>query len=793
MRQIDKYHIEMKNLINKSQCGVIKSELNSFFDEEKDFITSANKAKQLSFYFLISNLVEIEIGYINWNYCVYLHNLNMYKEIMKRDIIPISLKGFYLKEYDNYKNKKRITGLYSYQEYINKFYLKIYKDYSDQYTNVEEIKKYEKFLVDQYQEKYEEKSNYSNLAPSLLSFPPNKEYKNLIKIYCNNISRNYFLDTDSEFIKKIIITYLYEYGIKQAHPKVYRLTGYYFVKSVKEYDYKIESLLDMDNRFLKYQIEYFNNIPKEIKDDFTKGNQNIFINQLVIIYRKIMDKLETESNYMSLSKEYRHTLRIKYGTSVLIDKYIPIYYNPFERPPDYGKIAIIANEYTSIGANANVSDATLLELNDISKDAKKDILDYIWYGNGSINLRIKYIYIIKDFYQFMEKNTKDKGTSNITKKMLITENTLYKYRKKQEFKIDNTSTLKSYLKSIRSLLKHHQNEYSITESMMKILNLNNLEKTNGGNPITESDLKIIYEEVKRKSQKNKLFLIVFELFTLTNLRLGEILNLERDCIKYKNASGKANISYLSKSSNREYISQLMSEKVTFIIENAIKETNSITNINKKLSKYIFIEKVEGQSRNDVKKYKFQYDFNNVLNELNDKLEIKNYTVNNLRHTYIHNVYKEGLKLNYSLPKIAAITNNSYKTATNYYRKYNEVSLYVETLSGVILSDVDINGEIINDNKYENNKNVKQDLGNCTENSCVFEAMECLICPHFVTFTNRIPKFESKLQEINKMIEDTDNPIIIEEAISQKKLLSKYLHNMIEIEENTNIDIKSKYK
>src|SRR5699024_9963724 len=147
----------------------------------------------------------------------------------------------------------------------------------------------------------------------------------------------------------------------------------------------------------------------------------------------------------------------------------------------------------------------------------------------------------------------------------------------------------------------------------------------------------------------------------------------------------------------------------------------------------FIEPVQRKVNNKLKIVNFAYVFKKVLKKVEDKLENKNYTVNNLRHTYINNVYKEGAKLNYSLPKLAAITNNGYKTAKMYYRKYNEIELYVEALSGVTLTDVDVNGEIMKGSNTEHKNSVKNDLGKCKESSCVFEAMECLICPHFVTF------------------------------------------------------------
>ena len=497
----------------------------------------------------------------------------------------------------------------------------------------------------------------------------------------------------------------------------------------------------------------------------------------------MLDTVNVEQEKIGLSKEYVSLLKCEEATTAIKRDYKPIYYNPFESIPKFEKIAFIANEYTRTGARASNFDLTFLDLSNFPEKIRNDILEFFWYGSGSFYSKQKHNQLVKDFYKFLEKKSRKTGQLGAELKDTIDHKTLYIYRQKLELKYSNTASLKGALKIIRNILKYHKGKYSVTTSMQKVLNLNNLEKTNGGNPMTDNDLKVIYEEFKKVSDKSKLSLIVFEIFILTNLRIGEILNLERNCIEYKDSMGKANIRYLSKTSNGEYASQLVSEKVTYLLEEAIRLTSLTAECDSRLSKYIFIEPVQRKVNNKLKIVNFGYVFKKVLEKTEDKLENKNYTVNNLRHTYINNVYKQGAKLNYSLPKLAAITNNGYKTAKKYYREYNEIELYVEALSGVTLTDVDINGEIKKENKVERKNSVKSNLGQCKENSCVFEAMECLICPHFVTFTNRIPKFESKIEELNNTIKNTSNPIIIDEAISQKKLLSQYLKNMIALEED----------
>lgn len=785
MRTVDVFFNEIQELIAQTKCEILREELVLFFERHKKGFGRQIGGKHIAFYFLIINLKDVSIKEINWKTCVRLHNLVMYEELtMDKGTLPKSLKTTIIKIYE----KGLSTGLFSYQIYINDLFRELYKNLKHRYIDILNIEHFEKYLVSHYflhdKKRFIDYKN-EEFFLALINYPWEGDYTKLISIPEKKGNRNYWLNTDSMFIRTWVETYLNDYAMKYLEPVTFRLVGYFFVDSVNTYKYLVNDYGKVDNDFLNHQIEYFKKIPDEIIQRISPSKPNIFVNQLIIMYRSLIDTADAEQEKIGLTEEYVSLLKYEEATTAFKGDYKPIYFNPYEsvQSVKFEKIVFLANEYTRRGANSRNFDLTFLNLSNFPMQIRDDILEFIWCGPGTFYSRQKFNYLVKDFYNFIGKSYCKTGQRGFEVKNTIDHKTLFKYRQKLEFKYPNTATLKNALKAIRNILKYHGEKYGVTSSMLKVLNLNNLEKTNGGNPITDKDLKIIYDEFKKNSDKNKLCLMVFEIFILTNLRIGEILNLERDCIEYKDPVGKANIRYLSKTSNGEYTSQLMSEKVTYLLEEAIRLTTLTANYDSPLSKYIFIEPLQRKVNNKLKIIDFAYIFKNVIEKIEDQLENKNYSVNNLRHTYINNVYREGTKLNYSLPKLAAITNNGYKTAKMYYRKYNEIELYVEALSGVTLTDVDINGEIKKEGNNEYNNSVKSNLGQCKENSCVFEAMECLICPHFVTFTNRIPKFERKIEELNDTIKSTSNPIIIDEATSQKKLLSQYLKNMIALEGN----------
>ena len=203
-----------------------------------------------------------------------------------------------------------------------------------------------------------------------------------------------------------------------------------------------------------------------------------------------------------------------------------------------------------------------------------------------------------------------------------------------------------------------------------------------------------------------------------------------------------------------------------------------------LNNYIFVHEYHSNHRYGLKRLDFYNYFKDIVESLNDKLDRSDYYPYNIRHTYINNAFKNGTKLGLDINELSAITNISYKTANAYYRDFNDtISLYVEAISKVRLNDVAVNGEIIC-NKDENNdgtKPVKDNLGDCKSDNCILDSGECLSCDSFVTFLNRIPKFEEAILNCNSKIEGADNPLVKEFYTTQKKLLAAYLAEMIRLD------------
>src|SRR5699024_1106125 len=204
--------------------------------------------------------------------------------------------------------------------------------------------------------------DYKNeeLFSALINYPLDGDYTKLTKISLKSGSRNYWINTDAMFIRTWVEDYLNDYAIKYIEPVLFRLVGYFFVDSVNSYKNQVTSYLDVTNDLLNHQIEYFKKIPGEVINRICPSKPNAFFNQLIILYRSLLDTANIKQEKIGLSKEYISLLRYEEATTAIKGNYTPIFFNPYESFPKFEKIVFLANEYTKTGANASKGDLAFL-------------------------------------------------------------------------------------------------------------------------------------------------------------------------------------------------------------------------------------------------------------------------------------------------------------------------------------------------------------------------------------------------------------------------------------------------
>lgn len=118
---------------------------------------------------------------------------------------------------------------------------------------------------------------------------------------------------------------------------------------------------------------------------------------------------------------------------------------------------------------------------------------------------------------------------------------------------------------------------------------------------------MIAEEFRERSElsvKDELFFIIFTLALRTKMRLGEIINLRRNCIADKDFG---NIKYYSKTSGGNLVDAFLTEEMITLIEKAIENTAQYAAIaNERIKHYIFLN--QSGKRPDKRS-------NNIINKI----------------------------------------------------------------------------------------------------------------------------------------------------------------------------------
>lgn len=719
---------------------------------------------------------------LDWNFLCFMYNVDFITILQvnqsnlrkQRELLERAFKAVTDQNYriGGKLCRKIICELYS--------HLAFNLEYEDK-KNIIDMRRYKELLIRELRSKAEtpelnyvinhfnEESHYSEIFQVETIGHNNEKVKVNINAYTSN-----------KFIQRALKPWLSLFSYSELQMRDVRIFIFHFAKSLGHSE-EVIGKFTFNQDTLLTQYKFYTELTS---DYYKKCNWKLRLTELLVrFYRELAYSFEDDPETIYLTSVFKQAIMSKNFYRYFNEGYKFVYYNPLESPPKSDKVCILPNSYT-LKNTYNANNRWIgVDLTDAPLEFKDDIKSYIWKSSTSINNNVKTLLDIKKFLRAKKLYDKISYIDAKAEKYFASD-FLWEYRSLLEMETDNSATLKNKLKAIRKYLNFHNSEYKVTTSDMRILSLKGLDIFKGGQPLTKNDSRLIYQEFQRAEknhQNGELYTIAFEIFMLSNLRIGEIVNLKRDCIVKKEEDGRGEIYYLSKNSNQEGIYQTLSPTLMNLIQKAIDITTSIVYPNHLISNYIFIESYQSDRIKHNKRINFSWYFKKVISNISSQLEIKDYVPYNIRHTFIDNIYKEGIKEDLSINEIALLTGNSYKTANQYYRKHHDIELYVEAMSKVIFSDVDLHGNILTCQEKVNQNIVKNNLGNCRKDSCVFEIGECLLCKHFVTFTNRIPAFESLIEQYNKKVENTDNQLEIKELNVQKKLLSKYLAEMYKIQ------------
>lgn len=606
----------------------------------------------------------------------------------------------------------------------------------------------------------------------------------------NDGAVNINFNTDNEFLYRMLSSFIEQFDCEVPKRPLllpYKIFYYYFEESFSPESIP-NSETDFNEKSFKRQYYFYKQKEEKL---FVNSKPSISLCRVLINFYVFMlyhlDSLEIKHNIFEVSNYNAHLLLNSNFSYNYENGYVNTIYNPLEDYPDYDRWWLDTGLQASLSVSmVNMGYLTLdfTKVNQITY--KNDLKAWLWFNSGLIRHKAKRIYAIIDFLNF--KDEYDNGKVIQLKKnykIPFSFDMIWFYLVNLDEKHDNLHTKRDIANYVRNFLKFYKEKYNIDQ---KALDLLKLEYGEGeGTPINKKDVELILNEFKSQKDTYKdgqLLYFIFILCITTNLRIGEILNLERNCIIYQDDKGNGTIRLRRKISKGEYFEREYNAETIQIIKLCINLTDKYVPIaSDKFKNYIFITS-SIKNKKDVIRLsgKFNSQFYNIIRKLENEID-KLYRPYNLRHTFINAIYDDGIINNVSIDKLQSITDNNYHTVMKHYRKKLELIDYVEIMSKVIISNVDIEGNIlVDDELIVNNHPVMNNLGGCSEEDCTNEKTTlCLICSHFFTCLSKIPVFEERVLYYREKLNNVKaNDSIKTEYETYLSLYATYLTKMLEM-------------
>ena len=569
-----------------------------------------------------------------------------------------------------------------------------------------------------------------------------------------------------------------------------RIFLYSFLNSIGEETYSI-NFFTFNLESFKRQMIYYEQI--DIKYKFTSINTKRIIKNFYLYLDKVYSQ-EQGTRLFTSSIFNRDLISIDTFHIHILNDFVPCIHAPQEEMPQYDKWLLINDQD---GCSPTYKDRLIrVDFTRVDKLFKAEFKEYLWERNVvNLNLDMEFTTIEKFLNSCLEYQKENNKIVflNSTRNLFSTEFLLL-YKTKiitrvlPNGKIVNNRTASAQLIRIRGYLNFIKEKYNIPDVNIQLLNSLKREHR-GGKPLAEKELKEISNYIlSDEDQENaKLYHYIFYLMCNTKLRLGEILNLERDCIVFKNEKmGFGELMYISKTSNGEKVKEVFLIEDIKIIENAIKFTNPLLKyVTEKYSKYIFITLDKRRLSPIVKNVglRFIEYFNAVVKKLYKEGRIqKKYSANNLRHTYINMSWQAVEDNIISSMEVGFVTGNSAEVATKHYREY-QTKRYLEAMHMVTIGNVGIDGEIqVAEEKLINLQQVKDGEGACKSSSCIKinnddSDFECLTCRKFVTSIQRYELFQQRLAHYNQKAQTAEDG---QERMYYKTLVELYARYLAEM-------------
>jgi integrase len=623
------------------------------------------------------------------------------------------------------------------------------------------------------------------LSKDICNFITTKKFE---KIFCSNSPSNYafikindsktlfFISTEAQLIRKILINFFTSYNTK--HYIATKKFSSCFNESLGEI--KVRKPEDFNFNTFKTQLDFF--LKKDANCIY------VLISFYLYIFREYKNKLFKSSKLFTVDVLQRHNI-----AKELIKGFKFVPYSSYETFPEFDKWIFYYPDQEGSNNSINKNSSSLIDFTTIRyAEYRKLAKFYIWHDNISMNSRIKNYKCFRYFLNFVYDIKNGNQLSYFSRKSnnyTINTNDIIAYKNNVLSNFQNHITSNHYIYVIRKILKFLDSNGLFKLEKAALYHLSNSPYHSPNNPciISNYELKQLSKLMKYKAENNivnKMHYAIFYILLETEFRISQVLTLEKDCVFETYKSNQ----YIIKSTTKRSPKNKQEQPITIYVKRQLDEVRKISEVyrnnchRKKIKKYLFITP---SLRNNMYGIITPEIFNEYLQKCCTELNIKKYTSSNLRDTHMTKSEEYVIRNSLSDIEMSTLTGHKSIDTTNKHYIHTEITDLLESVHGIVIGNINVDGNIVKDrpNSISEKDSVSNQCGYCSSNSCNnLTYLDCLLCKSFVTCIDRIPYFEEQLKIIDYKIQKAKLTHDLEDLRNIKKLLVAYLKKLLILKE-----------
>lgn len=465
-----------------------------------------------------------------------------------------------------------------------------------------------------------------------------------------------------------------------------------------------------------------------------------------------------------------------------IDGFKVHYYNPMAPIPIDDKWLLHINGFEKASTKTYTNTTKVYDFTKIvSKFYRKLAKQYVWLelGNNFNSKYEQYNMLIDSLNYIYELKQSNDFPNPSLSNMSIHEATILKnHIGNYDVSIE---TKNSKLFAIKRFLKTQETNKSMTFDILFFSYLNEFKKTRSNNAeaIPDGDLIKINAVMKKyadESYLNALYYAIFHVCLQTEFRISQICHLKVDCIIDTMKKNQYMITTVSKTSNGQEYTAVISDLTKAHLDDIQKQTEAVREecTDESVKDYLFLHKSQQNRFLPIYAAKFRQYLAKCCKEAKTKI----YNSNNLRDTHMTKAEEYRMRHGKSDAILSVLSGHRRVDTTHNHYIETELVKMLESTYGIIFGDVDTSGEIVSnvDESIANKDHaVEQGCGYCKKDSCgIYNSTSCLMCKNFITTVKHEKQFSDSIKRIDDMIKNAPTSHDRDDLVNIKRLYGAYL-------------------